>query len=120
MALNGNTSTAIPKTMKAWSVEGTNGFDSLTFHAEAPLPEPSDYEVLVKFHAVSLNYRDLLIPKGQCLSYLVVPIIFTDRRLTDYSLPHSLASPFACPFNRPSPLSSIPLPIVNKLTLPQP
>jgi hypothetical protein len=116
MALNGNTSTAIPKTMRAWSVESTNGFDSLTFHTEAPLPKPSDYEVLVKFHAVSLNYRDLLIPKGQCLSCLV-PIIFTDRRLTDYS---PLASPFACPFNRPSPLSSIPLPIVNKLTLPQP
>ncbi|KAH8782279.1 hypothetical protein BGZ57DRAFT_195759 [Hyaloscypha finlandica] len=65
MALNGNTSTAIPKTMRAWSVESTNGFDSLTFHTEAPLPKPSDYEVLVKFHAVSLNYRDLLIPKGQ-------------------------------------------------------
>ncbi|KAN0096118.1 NAD(P)-binding protein [Hyaloscypha variabilis] len=65
MATNGNTSTTIPKTMKAWSLEGTNGFDSLTFHGEAPLPEPSDYEVLVKFHAASLNYRDLLIPKGQ-------------------------------------------------------
>jgi hypothetical protein len=89
MALNGNTSTAIPKTMKAWSVEGTNGFDSLTFHAEAPLPEPSDYEVLVKFHAVSLNYRDLLIPKGQCLPYLI-PIIYADHRLTDYS-PSSLS-----------------------------
>lgn len=69
MAVNGDTTsavTAIPKTMKAWSVEGTNGFDSLVFHAEAPLPEPSDYEVLVKFHAASLNYRDLVIPKGQC------------------------------------------------------
>jgi hypothetical protein len=71
MATNGNTSTTIPKTMKAWSLEGTNGFDSLTFHGEAPLPEPSDYEVLVKFHAASLNYRDLLIPRGQCSTYLL-------------------------------------------------
>ncbi len=54
-----------PKTNKAWTVEGKSGFDSLRFHKEAPVPEPSDYEVLVKFHAASLNYRDLLIPKGQ-------------------------------------------------------
>jgi len=61
MSLNGS----IPKTTKAWTVEGVNGFDSLKFHKEAPLPEPSDYEVLVKFHAASLNYRDLAITKGQ-------------------------------------------------------
>jgi NADPH:quinone reductase-like Zn-dependent oxidoreductase len=67
MALNGNTTSAlIPKTMKGWSVEGRNGFDSLIYHPEAQVPEPSDYEVLVKFHAASLNYRDLVIPKGQC------------------------------------------------------
>jgi NADPH:quinone reductase-like Zn-dependent oxidoreductase len=76
MALNGSTSsTSIPKTMKAWSVDGHNGFDSLTFHPEAPLPEPSDYEVLVKFHATSLNYRDLCIPKGQSVRLSLVQII---------------------------------------------
>jgi len=56
---------SIPKTTKAWTIEGQDGFDSLKFHQEAPVPEPSDYEVLVKFHAASLNYRDLIIPKGQ-------------------------------------------------------
>ena len=67
----------VPKTTKAWTVEGLNGFDSLKFHKEAPLPEPSDYEVLVKFHAASLNYRDLAITKGQ------------PCKLLTYSLPAS-------------------------------
>jgi NADPH:quinone reductase-like Zn-dependent oxidoreductase len=60
MSLNAS----VPKTIKAWTIEGLNGFDSLKFHKESPLPEPSDYEVLVKFHAASLNYRDLAISKG--------------------------------------------------------
>jgi NADPH:quinone reductase-like Zn-dependent oxidoreductase len=61
----------IPKTTKAWTIEGHDGFDSLKFNKEAPLPEVSDYEVLVKFHAASLNYRDLIIPKGKfnCCSF---------------------------------------------------
>lgn len=57
-------SPSIPKTTKAWTVDGTDGFSSLTFHAATPLPEPSAHEVLVKFHAASLNYRDLTIPQG--------------------------------------------------------
>lgn len=60
--------TSIPKTNKAWTVEGKNGFDSLKLNTDAPVPEPSDYEVLVKFHAASLNYRDLIIPQGTFLS----------------------------------------------------
>ena len=56
---------------KAWTIEGHDGFDSLTFNKEAPLSEVSDYEVLVKFHAASLNYRDLIITKGKfnCCSF---------------------------------------------------
>lgn len=57
-------STSIPKTNKVWIVEGKDGFESLKLNKEAPVPQPSDYEVLVKFHAASLNYRDLIIPKG--------------------------------------------------------
>jgi NADPH:quinone reductase-like Zn-dependent oxidoreductase len=67
MALNGNSSPSIPETMKAWTIEGKSGFDNLKFNPKGPVPEPSDYEVLVKFHAASLNYRDLIIPKGRCL-----------------------------------------------------
>lgn len=64
MALNGKSSPSIPKTMKAWTIEGKSGFDDLKFNPKAPVPEPSDYEVLVQFQAVSLNYRDLIISKG--------------------------------------------------------
>ncbi|TVY19615.1 Zinc-type alcohol dehydrogenase-like protein [Lachnellula arida] len=56
---------SIPKTTKAWTTHGANGFDSLKFNENVPIPEVSDYEVLVKFHAASLNYRDLIIPKGK-------------------------------------------------------
>ncbi|UPL03022.1 hypothetical protein LCI18_013956 [Fusarium solani-melongenae] len=54
-----------PRTTKAWTVEGSGSFDCLKFHEELVLPELSDNEVLVKFHAASLNYRDIIIPLGQ-------------------------------------------------------
>ncbi|KEY66571.1 hypothetical protein S7711_09415 [Stachybotrys chartarum IBT 7711] len=54
----------IPKTVKQWNVIGTNDFDSLKF-SEQPLPGYGDKDVLVKLHAASLNYRDLVIPKGK-------------------------------------------------------
>ncbi|KAG4440648.1 hypothetical protein IFR05_003846 [Cadophora sp. M221] len=57
-------SAAIPTTTKAWSVEGKEGFESLKFNNELPIPALSENEVLVKIHAASLNYRDLAITKG--------------------------------------------------------
>jgi NADPH:quinone reductase-like Zn-dependent oxidoreductase len=39
------------------------GVDSLEF-VERPTPEPGPGEVLVKVHAISFNYRDLLMVKG--------------------------------------------------------
>lgn len=42
--------------IKQW-VTGQDGLDKLTF-TTAKMPEPKDGEVLVKIHAVSLNYRD--------------------------------------------------------------
>ena len=52
-----------PATMKQWIVEGKDkGFDGLSF-GEAPIPKVGENEVLVKFQAASLNYRDLIIPK---------------------------------------------------------
>jgi NADPH:quinone reductase-like Zn-dependent oxidoreductase len=56
---------SIPKTAAAWTVEGKDGFESLKFNKEAPVQEPTANEVLVKFHAASLNFRDLIIPKGK-------------------------------------------------------
>ncbi|KAH7400100.1 hypothetical protein BKA64DRAFT_744762 [Cadophora sp. MPI-SDFR-AT-0126] len=57
-------SATIPKTTKAWTIEGQDGFESLNLNNEVPIPALSNNEVLVKFHAISLNYRDLIIPQG--------------------------------------------------------
>jgi NADPH:quinone reductase-like Zn-dependent oxidoreductase len=53
----------MPITSKQWRVERTNiGFDGLVLE-EKTVPELTAHEVLVKFHAVALNYRDLMIPR---------------------------------------------------------
>jgi len=52
------------QTQKSWFVAGQKGFDSLEFK-DAPVPELGDKDVLVKFRASSLNYRDLVIPLGK-------------------------------------------------------
>ncbi|KAE9969224.1 hypothetical protein BLS_005443 [Venturia inaequalis] len=54
-----------PKTQKQWTVAGKSGFDDLKFTTDAPVPEIGDKDVLVKFQAASLNYRDLIIPQGK-------------------------------------------------------
>lgn len=51
----------IIKSTKAWVVKGTTGFDDLVFKPEYPLPEVGEHDVLVKFHAAALNFRDLAI-----------------------------------------------------------
>lgn len=49
--------------MKQWVVENKdNDFDGLVFK-DAPVPTVGESEVLVKLHAASLNYRDLIILK---------------------------------------------------------
>ncbi|QIW99131.1 hypothetical protein AMS68_004649 [Peltaster fructicola] len=50
--------------MKQWQVIGKDGFESLK-QRDTEQPAIGDKDVLVKFHAASLNYRDLIIPKGQ-------------------------------------------------------
>jgi len=56
-----------PSTQKAWSVTSKEkGFDGLVLKKDAPVPKIGEHEVLVKFHAASLNYRDLIIPKVYC------------------------------------------------------
>ncbi|KAI4180240.1 MAG: hypothetical protein L6R41_007366 [Letrouitia leprolyta] len=54
-----------PTTTKQWTIAGTSGFDSLKFDEKAQIPQLGDHDVLVHFHYVSLNYRDLIIPKGK-------------------------------------------------------
>ncbi|KAI1204737.1 NAD(P)-binding protein [Annulohypoxylon truncatum] len=53
-----------PSTTKQWTITGKDkGFDGLEL-TEAPIPKIGENDVLVKLHAASLNYRDLIIPKG--------------------------------------------------------
>ncbi|MCJ1225063.1 hypothetical protein MMC12_001712 [Toensbergia leucococca] len=54
-----------PTSNKQWTIEGQDGFESLKFDDKAPVPTLGDHDVLVQFHSASLNYRDLIIPKGQ-------------------------------------------------------
>jgi NADPH:quinone reductase-like Zn-dependent oxidoreductase len=52
-----------PSTMKQWVVEDKeHGYDGLVYK-DAAVPKVGENEVLVKLHAASLNYRDLIIPK---------------------------------------------------------
>ncbi|PCH34501.1 NAD(P)-binding protein [Wolfiporia cocos MD-104 SS10] len=54
----------IPTTTREYRLPKVDGFHNLTLQ-EAPLRAPKSSEVLVKIHAVSLQYRDLIVAKGQ-------------------------------------------------------
>jgi NADPH:quinone reductase-like Zn-dependent oxidoreductase len=60
--------------MKLYEFRETNGIDSLV-RAEKQVPKPGPGEVLIRVHAVSLNYRDLLIAKGLYMRGLKLPLI---------------------------------------------
>ncbi len=49
--------------MKAFEIQKEFGIDALTL-TERPQPAPGPRQILMKIHAVSLNYRDLLVVKG--------------------------------------------------------
>lgn len=55
---------SLPKTTESWVVNGTNGFDDLELLKSVEIPPLGDFDCLVQIQAVSLNYRDLIIPKG--------------------------------------------------------
>ena len=59
--------------MKAYTIQEF-GVDNLSL-AEIEKPIPEKNEVLVKFYAVSLNYRDLMMIKGQYNPKLNLPLI---------------------------------------------
>jgi NADPH:quinone reductase-like Zn-dependent oxidoreductase len=46
--------------MKQWIVQGTTGSENLKL-VDCPMPQALGNDVLVKFHAASLNYRDVMI-----------------------------------------------------------
>jgi NADPH:quinone reductase-like Zn-dependent oxidoreductase len=59
--------------MRAWQIPSF-GIDSLEF-VEKPTPTPGPGEVLVGVRAISLNYRDLLMIRGQYNPQLALPRI---------------------------------------------
>ncbi|KAK5045711.1 hypothetical protein LTR84_009080 [Exophiala bonariae] len=46
-----------------WILRGTNGVESL-FLEEVEIPDPGDYEIQIKLHAASLNFRDLKVARA--------------------------------------------------------
>jgi NADPH:quinone reductase-like Zn-dependent oxidoreductase len=59
--------------MKVWQIQSF-GIDQLVL-ADVPRPRPGRGEVLVKVHAVSLNYRDLLVVRGHYNPKMPLPRI---------------------------------------------
>ncbi|EIW56484.1 NAD-P-binding protein [Trametes versicolor FP-101664 SS1] len=54
---------SIPTKTREYRLPKVDGFHNLTL-TEAPIPKLKATEVLVKVHAVSLQYRDLIVAKG--------------------------------------------------------
>ena len=48
-----------------WTIEPGDGLDGLHLDHSAPVPELGEHSCLVQIEAVSLNYRDVAIPKGK-------------------------------------------------------
>lgn len=55
----------LPTTTRAWSITEIkkDSFDTVVLKDSVPIPKLGEREVLIQIEAVSLNYRDLAIPK---------------------------------------------------------
>jgi len=60
--------------MRAWQLHAPYGLEALKL-VELDEPEPGPGEVLVRVRAASLNYRDLLIAKGDYSRRLPLPLV---------------------------------------------
>ncbi|MHB1572189.1 MAG: zinc-dependent alcohol dehydrogenase family protein [Solirubrobacteraceae bacterium] len=60
--------------MKVYEIRERFGLDSLTL-SERPQPQPRAHEVLVRIEAAALNYRDLMVVKGQYNPKMPLPRI---------------------------------------------
>lgn len=56
---------SIPSTQKQWTVSGPGKELETLQYGDGEVPKPGENEVLIKLHAASLNYRDLIIPRGK-------------------------------------------------------
>jgi NADPH:quinone reductase-like Zn-dependent oxidoreductase len=60
--------------MRYWSFEKGFGHDNLVLH-EAETPRPGPRDVLLEMRAASLNYRDLVVLRGQHGRRVTVPLV---------------------------------------------
>lgn len=60
--------------MKTFEIQQSFGLDSIVA-AERPVPAPGPHEVLIRLHAVSLNFRDLSVIKGFYNPNQTLPLI---------------------------------------------
>jgi NADPH:quinone reductase-like Zn-dependent oxidoreductase len=60
--------------MRYWSFETGFGYDNLVLR-EAETPRPGPRDVLLEMRAASLNYRDLVVLRGQHGRRVQVPLI---------------------------------------------
>nr|CEG03351.1 unnamed protein product [Fusarium pseudograminearum CS3487] len=67
----------VPSSTRAWSVTGVHqdSFAGLELAENVPVPQLCEHDVLVEVQAVSLNYRDLAIPKGLYPFAMKTPVI---------------------------------------------
>ncbi|KAJ4176429.1 hypothetical protein NW755_014420 [Fusarium falciforme] len=66
-----------PRSTRAWSVTGihTDSFAGLELVDNVAVPELGEHDVLVQVEAVSLNYRDLAIPRGLYPFAMKTPVV---------------------------------------------
>ena len=60
--------------MKVFEIQNQFGLDNLVL-TERPKPQPDPSQILIKVHACSLNYRDLLMIKGEYNPRQKLPLI---------------------------------------------
>lgn len=66
---------SVPASQKQWVVQGQDkGFDGFVY-TDGAVPKVGDTDVLVRLRGASLNYRDLIIPKGMYPFPLSLPVV---------------------------------------------
>jgi NADPH:quinone reductase-like Zn-dependent oxidoreductase len=66
---------ALPTTQKKWIINGSQrGLDEYEL-IQGPVPNVDEQGVLVKMHAASINFRELMIPRGDFPYSLKLPVV---------------------------------------------
>ncbi|KAK6383432.1 hypothetical protein LTS17_002724 [Exophiala oligosperma] len=64
-----------PSVQKKWVIHGTKrGLDEYKLE-QGPVAKPDGHQVLVKLHAAAINFRDIMIPRGDFPYSLNLPVV---------------------------------------------